>query len=502
MAAAGVDYTRIWWDARLPRSGHSRSGSPTRRRRLTARPLSWRSCRRSARRRRSPCSHPLDAVEPAAQKLGTWELVETLHGPVEALRQLEVGRANGLEAVAADLVARSRLTMRSARSTCLAARRQRGISIVESLVAFVVLAAGTGRRRRSSKPVAASAADVARERSEAVRIGDRGDRGHALVRRGRRRRRRTTYAAIASGESPSVDASSARARAYRDRASHRRRRLRRDQVRARHACDRNASHQRRLTSRSRYSFIAACRAGVFGLARRSASGAIPGSADAARRPRSRRAARPPQSRRRPQRMEAGRERRHRAACSTTALAPSSAACDGIAADDRDARPLVGRRSPLARADAGCSSPEPIRFASAAPPSATAASDAPFGRRRAHASRRRLSGAGGVLRRGAENRPLRRRRWPADPSTSPLDASAAPRGRRARRWRRSLHRLALHRRAAPRRPLVGADRASSQKAGRSAAAAAARRVCRYASATPAAIDANIASGGATSTSAPP
>ena len=49
----------------------------------------------------------LDAVEPAARELGTWELVESLREPPEALRQLEVGRRDGLEAVAADLVRRS-----------------------------------------------------------------------------------------------------------------------------------------------------------------------------------------------------------------------------------------------------------------------------------------------------------------------------------------------------------------------------------------------------------
>jgi hypothetical protein len=53
-------------------------------------------------------SHLLDAVEPAARELGTWELVETLREPAEAFRQLEVGRREGLAAVAADLVRRSR----------------------------------------------------------------------------------------------------------------------------------------------------------------------------------------------------------------------------------------------------------------------------------------------------------------------------------------------------------------------------------------------------------
>jgi hypothetical protein len=49
----------------------------------------------------------LAAAEPAARELGTWELVETLREPPEAHRQLEVGRREGLVAVAADLVRRS-----------------------------------------------------------------------------------------------------------------------------------------------------------------------------------------------------------------------------------------------------------------------------------------------------------------------------------------------------------------------------------------------------------
>jgi carboxylate-amine ligase len=49
-------------------------------------------------------------VEPAARRLGGWSLVtELLAGPPECERQLEVGRAEGLRAVAADLVARSHL---------------------------------------------------------------------------------------------------------------------------------------------------------------------------------------------------------------------------------------------------------------------------------------------------------------------------------------------------------------------------------------------------------
>jgi carboxylate-amine ligase len=110
VAAAGVDYTRIWWDARPhPRFGTlevriaDQATSVDRAAALVA--LVQALCAAPP----EPGPHLLDAVEPAAQELGTWKLVETLRGPVEALRQLEVGRADGLEAVAADLVARSRL---------------------------------------------------------------------------------------------------------------------------------------------------------------------------------------------------------------------------------------------------------------------------------------------------------------------------------------------------------------------------------------------------------
>jgi hypothetical protein len=43
-------------------------------------------------------------IEPAARNLGTWELLEELHKPPEAFRQLETGRRDGLEAVVAELV--------------------------------------------------------------------------------------------------------------------------------------------------------------------------------------------------------------------------------------------------------------------------------------------------------------------------------------------------------------------------------------------------------------
>ena len=119
VAATGVDYTRIWWDARPhPRLGTLEvriADQPTTSVdaalaalvqalwRLRGRSRdSTRSGPRGGRRPRS-CS---TLVEPAARELGTWELVETLREPPEALRQLEVGRRDGLEAVAADLVAR------------------------------------------------------------------------------------------------------------------------------------------------------------------------------------------------------------------------------------------------------------------------------------------------------------------------------------------------------------------------------------------------------------
>ena len=56
----------------------------------------------------APTGELLALVEPAARRLGSWELVELLEQPPEAHRQLEVGRRDGLVALAADLVGRSR----------------------------------------------------------------------------------------------------------------------------------------------------------------------------------------------------------------------------------------------------------------------------------------------------------------------------------------------------------------------------------------------------------
>jgi glutamate---cysteine ligase / carboxylate-amine ligase len=109
VAAAGVDYTRIWWDARPhPRLGTleiriaDQATSVERAAAIVA--LVQALCAAPP----EPGAHLVDAVEPPARELGTWELVEPLREPPEALLQLEVGRAEGLEAVAADLVRRSR----------------------------------------------------------------------------------------------------------------------------------------------------------------------------------------------------------------------------------------------------------------------------------------------------------------------------------------------------------------------------------------------------------
>ena len=108
VAAAGVDYTRIWWDARP----HPRLG--TLEVRIADQATSVNRAAALVALVQALCAAPpetgvhlLDGIEPAARELGTWELVETLREPPEALRQLEVGRREGLKAVSADLVARS-----------------------------------------------------------------------------------------------------------------------------------------------------------------------------------------------------------------------------------------------------------------------------------------------------------------------------------------------------------------------------------------------------------
>ena len=126
---AGGDYTRIWWDVRP----HPRLGTlevrmpdqPTSVRRSAALAAlvqalcasatpgppadrgAFAAARADAAAGRAPVAELLALVEPAARELDTWELVESLREPAEALRQLEVGERAGLTAVAADLVART-----------------------------------------------------------------------------------------------------------------------------------------------------------------------------------------------------------------------------------------------------------------------------------------------------------------------------------------------------------------------------------------------------------
>jgi carboxylate-amine ligase len=127
--ATGADYTRSWWDARPhPRLGTLEiriADQPTSVERTVAltallqalcaaRPPGealaaevYLDRRAAAAKGHAPTDELLALVEPAARELGTWELVETLEAPAEAHRQLEVGRRDGLEAVAADLVERT-----------------------------------------------------------------------------------------------------------------------------------------------------------------------------------------------------------------------------------------------------------------------------------------------------------------------------------------------------------------------------------------------------------
>jgi carboxylate-amine ligase len=129
IAATGKDYTRSWWDARPhPRLGTLEiriADQPTALDRTVAlvavvqafcaavpetQPLAraeYLQQRAAAARGDAPTEELLALVEPAARELGTWELVEPLTGPAEALRQLHVGRRDGVHAVTADLVERT-----------------------------------------------------------------------------------------------------------------------------------------------------------------------------------------------------------------------------------------------------------------------------------------------------------------------------------------------------------------------------------------------------------
>ena len=108
VSAAGVDYTRIWWDARP----HPRLG--TLEVRIADQATSVERSAALAALVQALCAAPpepgddlIAAVEPEARELGTWELVEGLRGPPEARRQLEIGRRDGLEALTAWIVERS-----------------------------------------------------------------------------------------------------------------------------------------------------------------------------------------------------------------------------------------------------------------------------------------------------------------------------------------------------------------------------------------------------------
>jgi carboxylate-amine ligase len=129
---AGRDYTRMWWDARPhPRLGTlevriadqqtdvNRSAAFS----ALVQALAAEAAesphepvdREEYERRRAEAADralPVDglsgAAEPAARRLRTWELVAALlSAPAEAERQLAVGRADGVHAVAADVVART-----------------------------------------------------------------------------------------------------------------------------------------------------------------------------------------------------------------------------------------------------------------------------------------------------------------------------------------------------------------------------------------------------------
>jgi carboxylate-amine ligase len=126
--ATGEDYTRSWWDARPhPRLGTIEVRIPDQPTEVdrsaalaaliqalcAAAPPPADGTRDSYLGRRAAAAARGEArttellalVEPAARELGTWDLVEELRRPPEALRQLETGRRDGLEAVVAELVA-------------------------------------------------------------------------------------------------------------------------------------------------------------------------------------------------------------------------------------------------------------------------------------------------------------------------------------------------------------------------------------------------------------
>jgi carboxylate-amine ligase len=122
--ATGEDYTRTWWDARphprlgtlevriadQPTSVERAAGLAALVQALCSRPPieqpagDYLSQRSAAAAGSAPSARLLTLVGPAARELGTLELLESLAEPPEALGQLELGRRDGLRAVASDLV--------------------------------------------------------------------------------------------------------------------------------------------------------------------------------------------------------------------------------------------------------------------------------------------------------------------------------------------------------------------------------------------------------------
>ena len=114
----------------------------------------------------------LALVEPAARELGTWELVEKLRAPPEALRQLEIGRRDGLDGgrrrPGGARPLRRRSARRSTRSGSSRARLGRRS------------APGRPRRARDRRGRRRSSSAAARGRRRAGprrRAGDRADPG-------------------------------------------------------------------------------------------------------------------------------------------------------------------------------------------------------------------------------------------------------------------------------------------------------------------------------------
>ena len=109
VAAAGVDYTRIWWDARPhPRLGTLEVRIPdqaTSVERAAALVALVQALCAAAAGARAGAPRRRRAGRARARHLGARR--GRCGSRVEALRQLEVGRRDGLEAVAADLVRRS-----------------------------------------------------------------------------------------------------------------------------------------------------------------------------------------------------------------------------------------------------------------------------------------------------------------------------------------------------------------------------------------------------------